>query len=75
MTSANNSSTKSVTVDCSGSKIVLGGGADVSLSAQVTVEHFPVDSNTWQANGTEIDDGSPTTSSWTVSVYAICVNP
>jgi hypothetical protein len=72
VTSYSSSSDKSVTVDCIGSKIVVGGGADTDLPVEVGVTSLPLDSNTWQAHGAEMD---PTNTSWTVTVYAICVDP
>jgi hypothetical protein len=71
-TSASSSSDKSITVDCTGSKVVVGGGATVAdTEFVVLVRTYPVDSNTWEARAVE-NDG--TNDSWTVTVYAICVN-
>jgi hypothetical protein len=73
-TSASTSANKSITVDCPGSKIVVGGGGTTSLTTDVVISSsFPVDNNTWSVSGTEIDFGTGT--NWTITVYAICINP
>ena len=71
-TSASNSTNKSVTVDCTGSKVVTGGGATTNDAAEINLSNNPVDSNTWSASGSESILGSA--NNWTVTVWAICVN-
>jgi hypothetical protein len=73
-TSVSNSTNKTITVTCPGSKIVVGGGGTTSLLGEVTLSSsFPVSNNTWSASGFEEVLG--TANNWTVTAYAICINP
>jgi hypothetical protein len=63
--------TKSVTVDCTAGKVVVGGGFSIADSVDVVGSSFPVDSDTWQADAWEADQEN---GNWTVTVYAICAD-
>jgi hypothetical protein len=71
-TSPSNTSAKTTSVSCSGSKKVLGGGYTITASGnetQVTVTaSYPSANNTWTVI-TVKNQANPT---WSVSVYAIC---
>jgi hypothetical protein len=77
--SANNSDvSKSVTVTCSGSgsKKVLGGGANTVYNTggggtgkEALVKTYPSADNAWTAEAVEVSGDS---SSWQLTVYAIC---
>jgi len=70
-TSASNSVNKTVSVDCGSGKVVLGGGSSVAGSVDVFASSYPVDSNTWEASGSEANQEN---GDWTVTVYAICAD-
>jgi len=76
-TSGNNASdVKSVTVPCTGSKKVLGGGANTAYNLaprgqEALVKTYPSADNEWTAEAVEVaNDGA----SWSLTVYAICAN-
>ena len=66
------SSPKAVAVDCPPGKRVVGGGGYASGSLSVTIRgSWPYDTGTgWSVSGLEF---SPTSDTWQVVVYAICV--
>ena len=72
-TSASSSSDKSVTVTCTGSKKILGGGGTLSISngKVVVSQSYPSADNEWTAKAVEVSGES---SSWTVTAYAMCAD-
>jgi hypothetical protein len=67
--SASDSNDKSVSVDCSPGKKLLGGGAMTSMANVYVYASYPTDDDTWVASAGE--DGMQN-GSWTVTAYAIC---
>ncbi len=70
--SVHDSNNTSVTADCTGTKVVTGGGV-TSNNGDIHLQNNPVDSNTWSATGNE-SSVAGVGGNWTVTVWAICVN-
>jgi hypothetical protein len=68
--SANNSSNKSVTLECSGTKSVLGGGGIVNNDNPALNDSYASADNAWTVTANE--QGFGTGSNWTLTVWAIC---
>jgi hypothetical protein len=62
---------KAITVSCTGSKKLLGGGASVSLADgdAVIVASYPSADNTWTASA-----ANAFSDTWSITAYAICAN-
>jgi hypothetical protein len=72
--SATNTSSKTTTATCSGTKKVFGGGYTFTASGNETqvfvTGSWPSANNAWTVT-TIKNGGNP---SWTVTVYALCAN-
>jgi hypothetical protein len=70
-TSGSSSVDKSISVDCPGTKTLLGGGGLTNNAEVYLYASYPVDSNTWTVSAGE--DG-PTNNNWTVTAWVVCAN-
>jgi hypothetical protein len=68
-TSVSNSTDKSISIDCSTGKKLLGGGGITSNAEIYLYASYPIDDDTWTVSAGE--DGN-VNSNWTVTVWAIC---
>jgi hypothetical protein len=68
---------RTVTVDCPGTKIVIGGGFTTTLvtapNAVTILNSQATDSNTWSVSGDSISTGGDT--SYALAAFAICALP
>jgi hypothetical protein len=69
---------RTATVDCPGTKIVIGGGFVTTLvsdSADITIfNSAATDSNTWSVSGDNSDAGGGD-QSYALAAFAICAQP
>jgi hypothetical protein len=69
----NSNNTKTLTVDCTAGKKVVGGGGStgVTSGAVALYESRPLDADTWVVSVAEHDAVS---GSWTLTAYATCIS-
>ena len=71
LTSGSTSADKSISVDCPGTKTLLGGGGLTNNTEVYLYASYPVDSNTWTVSAGE--DGNLMVN-WTVTAWVVCAN-
>jgi hypothetical protein len=67
---SNGTDTKTVSVNCSSGKKLLGGGGLTSDSSVFIYASYPLDDDTWTVSARETT-GSPT---WSLTAWAICAS-
>jgi hypothetical protein len=68
--SVNNDNNKTVTVNCPGTKKVIGGGGSINNDSAFITQSYPSADNQWTVRSAKVN-GSV---SWIVTAYAICAN-
>jgi hypothetical protein len=70
-TSASTSADKSISVDCPGTKTLLGGGGLTNNADAYLYASYPTDSNTWTVSAGE---DTNLAASWTVTAWVVCAS-
>ena len=74
-TSSNDStSPKTITMSCTGSKKLLGGGASISLTDGEVMLLYSYPSAAGHVWNAKADESESTSEKWTITAYAICAN-